>query len=101
MNRVIANTVTWVLIGPLSIPAMPQNAAKKPAFSPSRALLTQGKHWIGTWATAPQPSMPGSLQTFRNQSLRLIVNTSAGVAVGADVGVSVGFAVLVNIGVGV
>src|SRR6266550_4908940 len=78
MNRVIANTVTWALIGPFSIPAMPQNAAKKPAVSPSRALLAQGKQWMGTWATAPQPSMPGSLQTFRNQSLRLIVHTSAG-----------------------
>src|SRR5207245_4172430 len=26
----------------------------------------------------PQPFMPGSLQSFRNQSLRLIVHTSAG-----------------------
>ena len=78
MNRVIANTVTWALIGPFSIPAMPQNAVKKPEVSPSRALLAQGKPWIGTWATAPQPFMPGGLQTFRNQSLRLIVHTSAG-----------------------
>ena len=37
-----------------------------------------GQQWIGTWATAPQPSLPGRLQTFRNQSLRLIVHTSAG-----------------------
>jgi hypothetical protein len=34
--------------------------------------------WIGTWATAPQPPLPGTPQTFRNQSLRLIVHTSAG-----------------------
>jgi lysophospholipase L1-like esterase len=34
--------------------------------------------WIGTWGTAPQPSIPGRVQTFRNQSLRLIVHTSAG-----------------------
>jgi lysophospholipase L1-like esterase len=34
--------------------------------------------WIGTWATAPQPSMPGRPQTFQNQSLRLIVHISAG-----------------------
>ena len=34
--------------------------------------------WIGTWATAPEPSLPGHPQTFRNQSLRLIVHTSAG-----------------------
>jgi lysophospholipase L1-like esterase len=34
--------------------------------------------WIGTWAAAPQPFMPGSLKTFRNQTLRLIVHTSVG-----------------------
>ena len=34
--------------------------------------------WIGTWATAPQPPLPGAIQTFRNQTLRLIVHTSAG-----------------------
>jgi lysophospholipase L1-like esterase len=34
--------------------------------------------WIGTWATAVQPFLPDSLQTFRNQSLRLIVHTSTG-----------------------
>ena len=37
-----------------------------------------GNQWIGTWATAPQPFMPGTLQTFRNQTLRLIVHTSTG-----------------------
>jgi hypothetical protein len=36
------------------------------------------KQWIGTWATAAQPFVPESLQTFRNQSLRLIVHTSVG-----------------------
>jgi lysophospholipase L1-like esterase len=36
------------------------------------------KRWIGTWAAAPQPFLPGSLQSFRNQTLRLIVHTSAG-----------------------
>ena len=42
--------------------------------------LTAGAQntWIGTWATAPQPPQPGTRQTFRNQSLRLIVHTSAG-----------------------
>jgi lysophospholipase L1-like esterase len=34
--------------------------------------------WIGTWSTSPQAFMPGSLETFRNQSIRLIVHTSAG-----------------------
>src|SRR5438552_1658035 len=51
---------------------------KKPAISPSQAVLAHGKRWIGTWATAPQPFMPGHLQRFENQSLRLIVHTSAG-----------------------
>jgi lysophospholipase L1-like esterase len=36
------------------------------------------KQWIGTWATAAQPFVPEILQTFRNQSLRLIVHTSTG-----------------------
>jgi hypothetical protein len=38
----------------------------------------RGNRWIGTWAAAPQPFMPGSLQTFRNQTVRLIVHTSIG-----------------------
>ena len=37
-----------------------------------------GRVWIGTWATAAQPFIPKSLQTYRNQTLRLIVHTSAG-----------------------
>jgi len=37
-----------------------------------------GKQWIGTWATAPQPFIPGGVGSFRNQTLRLIVHTSAG-----------------------
>jgi lysophospholipase L1-like esterase len=41
-------------------------------------LTTAQNAWIGTWATSPQPFLPGTLQTFRNQSLRLIVHTSAG-----------------------
>src|SRR5580765_6115644 len=34
--------------------------------------------WIGTWAAAPQPPVPGRVETFRNQSLRLVVHTSTG-----------------------
>jgi lysophospholipase L1-like esterase len=37
-----------------------------------------GKQWVGTWATSAQPFVPASLQTYRNQSLRLIVHTSVG-----------------------
>jgi lysophospholipase L1-like esterase len=36
------------------------------------------KQWVGTWATSAQPFVPASLQTYRNQSLRLIVHTSVG-----------------------
>src|SRR5262249_42395251 len=35
------------------------------------------ERWIGTWATAAQPSLP-KVQTYRNQTLRLIVHVSAG-----------------------
>src|ERR1041385_5400703 len=34
-------------------------------------------HWIGTWATAAQPSLP-AVQIYHNQTLRLIVHTSVG-----------------------
>lgn len=34
--------------------------------------------WIGTWATAPQAAIRGPVQTFHNQTLRLIVHTSVG-----------------------
>jgi lysophospholipase L1-like esterase len=36
-----------------------------------------GSHWIGTWATAAQPSGP-TVQSYKNQTLRLIVHTSIG-----------------------
>jgi lysophospholipase L1-like esterase len=36
------------------------------------------KQWIGTWATAPQPPTPGHVQSFRKQTVRLIVHVSAG-----------------------
>ena len=45
---------------------------------PALSVSGSAQHWIGTWATAPQPFMPAALQTFRNQTLRLIVHTSAG-----------------------
>src|SRR5689334_11522828 len=41
-------------------------------------LHASDDHWIGTWAAAPQPPVPGEVQTFRNQTVRLIVHTSAG-----------------------
>jgi lysophospholipase L1-like esterase len=54
------------VIALLSTPTTTQTPATKPT------------HWIGTWAAAPQPSLPGAVQTFRNQTLRLIVHTSVG-----------------------
>jgi lysophospholipase L1-like esterase len=36
------------------------------------------EHWIGTWAASPQPASKARLQTYQNQTLRLIVHTSAG-----------------------
>jgi lysophospholipase L1-like esterase len=64
MNRLVVKTLSCALIGLLSMLAM----ARDP----------NGKQWIGTWATAPQPSTPGHIQSFRNQTLRLIVHTTAG-----------------------
>jgi hypothetical protein len=46
------------------------------AASAAQANLAR-EHWIGTWATAPQPALPGEIDTFRNETLRLIVHTSA------------------------
>jgi hypothetical protein len=34
----------------------------------------RGEIWIGTWATAPQPFMPGALQSFRNQDSAPLVH---------------------------
>ena len=47
------------------------------AAASSAEVKQRGEIWIGTWATAPQPFMPGALQNFRSQTLRLIVHTSA------------------------
>jgi hypothetical protein len=49
-----------------------------PASAPSAGHRPNNDKWIGTWATAAQPAFPNAVQTFRNQTLRLIVHTSAG-----------------------
>lgn len=54
------------------------NGSIHPAIGSGAEINRDGKQWIGTWATSPQPFLPGSVQSFRNQSLRLIVHTSAG-----------------------
>src|SRR4051794_4941639 len=52
------------------------------SITPSAVTAAQAnlerEHWIGSWATAPQPTMPGNVDIFQNQTLRLIVHTSAG-----------------------
>jgi lysophospholipase L1-like esterase len=35
-------------------------------------------NWVGTWSAAPQPPLPGPLDDYHGQSLRLIVHGSAG-----------------------
>jgi lysophospholipase L1-like esterase len=42
------------------------------------APVLAADHWVGTWATAAQATMPGSVDHFRDQSLRLIAHVSAG-----------------------
>lgn len=37
---------------------------------------TPSTGWTGTWAAAPQPFMPGTLETYDHQTLRLVVHTS-------------------------
>jgi lysophospholipase L1-like esterase len=56
----------WVFVCSLLFVSQLVGAPRKPSA------------WIGTWAAAPQPSLAGNPQTFRKQSLRLIVHTSAG-----------------------
>jgi lysophospholipase L1-like esterase len=63
----------------LAAEAAPANMGSTASGSASGAdAHREAKQWIGTWATAAQPFLPKSLQTYRNQSLRLIVHTSAG-----------------------
>jgi hypothetical protein len=74
-----------------STPSMPRNCgcvilvaalalslSVNPLTASSGVFTRHGEHWIGTWATAPQRAIPGHPQTFRNQTVRLIVHTSAG-----------------------
>jgi lysophospholipase L1-like esterase len=59
-------------------------ASANPAIAWSGKDKQHGKQtgavprWIGTWATAAQQPLPGTPQSFQNQTLRLIVHTSAG-----------------------
>jgi lysophospholipase L1-like esterase len=62
--------VTFALLSTIVALALPAVAAE-----PTKE---QRGTWIGTWAAAPQPPLPGSLRTFHHQSVRLIVHVSAG-----------------------
>src|SRR3984893_1746101 len=64
----------WMLL----VPALAILGSTNPAIGSSADVNRDDKRWIGTWAAAPQPFVPGSLQTFQNKSLRLIVHASAG-----------------------
>jgi lysophospholipase L1-like esterase len=48
------------------------------AILASTTALGASIHWIGTWSTAPQAALPAGAETFRNQTVRLIVHVSAG-----------------------
>jgi lysophospholipase L1-like esterase len=47
-------------------------------FAASNPTAPNGSTWIGTWGSAPQAALPGKVQTYHNQTLRLIVHVSAG-----------------------
>ena len=40
--------------------------------------IRPGTNWVSTWIASPQPPIPGSLDRYRAQTLRLIVHVSAG-----------------------
>jgi lysophospholipase L1-like esterase len=53
-------------------------ASLTPSNAPGAVKQRDWQQWIGTWAAAPQRNLKGHVQTFHNQTLRLIVHTSAG-----------------------
>jgi len=61
----------------LLVAALAVLASTSPLVASSARANREAKQWIGTWATAPQAPVRGRVQTFRNQTLRLIVHTSA------------------------
>ncbi len=66
------------LIAVILVSALTVLGSTNPAIPASAGANRDTKQWIGTWAAAPQPPIPRSLQSFRKQTLRLIVHTSAG-----------------------
>ena len=68
INRCLLSVSALVLLGAIETPVATPRAGAR--------LAVPG--FVGTWAAAAQPARPGSVQTFRNQTLRLIVHVSAG-----------------------
>src|SRR5215472_12826286 len=67
-----------LLVAALAVLSFPKRAGAAHSPAEQRGVRRDGQHWIGTWATAPQAAIPGHAQTFRHQTLRLIVHVSAG-----------------------
>src|SRR5690348_18349920 len=82
MNRRIANALTCTLISLLFLSLFAQTSASQDSKTARTQANTDrdrgGQHWVGTWAAAAQPVIPGTLEHFQNQTLRLIVHISAG-----------------------
>ncbi|QJE01201.1 SGNH/GDSL hydrolase family protein [Massilia forsythiae] len=70
-RRALVAAVTLAVAGlSLSLPPSPAMAQARP---------WDGEQWVGTWGTAPAgPPLAAQLQTFSNQTLRMIVHTSIG-----------------------
>src|SRR5512135_130188 len=64
----------WLLV----VVALTAGVSADPAMASRPALDRDATHWVGTWAAAAQPNQPANLQTFANQSLRLVVDVSVG-----------------------
>ncbi|HKU27770.1 MAG TPA: SGNH/GDSL hydrolase family protein [Candidatus Sulfotelmatobacter sp.] len=75
------NLTLWIACATVLFLSARATAADSGSVASKRApgdeRVGDAKTWIGSWAAAAQPFLP-KLQTYRNQSLRLIVHTSAG-----------------------
>jgi len=76
------NLKEWIVCAIILISAAqaapPILGSAVPEVPSASHLDRKAKQWIGTWAASAQPFIPAILETYRNQSLRLIVHTSAG-----------------------
>jgi lysophospholipase L1-like esterase len=74
MNIPSCRIARWIVL----MVAVIALASRNGADAAGKADQGHADHWIGTWAAAPQSAMRGRVQSFQNQTLRLIVHTSAG-----------------------